>query len=109
MAEELQKLLGCAVLLHYNNFRLFCLFCNASVICISFALRCHICFITEIIGNNRRITETSRLRRLLHYNNFRLFCLFCNASVINISRGGRCLLYTLYRLRRRGRSHTYLR
>ena len=37
MTEELQKLLGCAVLLHYNNFCLFCLLCNASVINISLA------------------------------------------------------------------------
>ena len=32
ITEELQKLLGYAVLFHYNHFRLFCLFRNASVI-----------------------------------------------------------------------------
>ena len=43
MTEELQKLLGYAVLLHYNNFRLFWLFCNASVTQISRGGRCREC------------------------------------------------------------------
>ena len=42
MTEELQKLLGCAVLLHYNNFCLFCLLCNASVTQISRGGRCRV-------------------------------------------------------------------
>lgn len=32
ITEEFQKLLGCDLLFHYNNFRLFCLFRNTSVI-----------------------------------------------------------------------------
>ena len=40
ITEELQKLLGCDLLFHYNNFRLFCLFRNASVIKISRGGRC---------------------------------------------------------------------
>ena len=40
ITEELQKLLGCDLLFHYNNFRLFCLFRNTSVIKISRGGKC---------------------------------------------------------------------